>query len=97
MFLFLLGRHLWLSFPTEQLGDLTLSVGSYWILPVLVAGLVLYGWSHGVMVYESLVEGAKQGFQVAVRIIRIWWPFWSPSGCFVPLVESICSGPISGQ
>ena len=69
VFLFLLGRHLWLSFPTEQLGDLTLSVGSYWILPVLVAGLVLYGWSHGVMVYESLVEGAKQGFQVAVRII----------------------------
>ncbi len=34
-----------------------------------MAGLVLYGWSHGVMVYESLVEGAKQGFQVAVRII----------------------------
>ena len=67
--LFLLGRHLWVSFPTEQLGDLTLSVGSYWILPILVAGLVLYGWSHGVMVYESLVEGAKQGFQVAVRII----------------------------
>ena len=68
-FLFLLGRHLWVSFPTEPLGDLTRSVGSYWILPVLVAGLVLYGWSHGVMVYESLVEGAKQGFQVALRII----------------------------
>ena len=42
---------------------------SYWILPALVAGLVLYGWASGVRVYESLVEGAKQGFQVAVRII----------------------------
>ncbi len=69
VFLFLLGRYLWVSFPTQPLGDLTRSVGSYWILPVLVSGLVLYGWSHGVRVYESLVEGAKQGFQVAVRII----------------------------
>ena len=65
----MLGRHLWVSFPTESLGDLTRSVGSYWILPALVGGLVLYGWASGIRVYESLVEGAKQGFQVAVRII----------------------------
>ena len=44
-------------------------MGSYWILPALVGGLVLYGWASGIRVYESLVEGAKQGFQVAVRII----------------------------
>ena len=31
--------------------------------------MVLFGWSRGVRVYESLVEGAKEGFNVAVRII----------------------------
>ena len=69
VFLLLLGRHLWVSWSTEPLGDLTRSVLSYWILPVLVGSLVLYGWSRNVRVYESLVEGAKQGFQVALRII----------------------------
>ena len=42
---------------------------SFWMLPALVAGLVLYGWVRGVRVYDSLVEGAKQGFDVALRII----------------------------
>ena len=36
---------------------------------MLIAGLVLFGWARGVRVYESLVEGAKEGFQVALRII----------------------------
>jgi spore maturation protein SpmB len=39
------------------------------MLPTLIAALVLYGWVRGVRVYDSLVEGAKQGFQVAIRII----------------------------
>ena len=30
---------------------------------------MLYGWVRRVRVYESLVEGAKEGFQVALRII----------------------------
>jgi len=42
---------------------------SYWALPTLVAAIVLYGWVRNVRVYHSLVEGAKQGFQVALRII----------------------------
>jgi spore maturation protein SpmA len=45
------------------------NVLSYWILPALVGGVVLFGWSRGVRVYDSLVEGAKEGFQVAKRII----------------------------
>jgi spore maturation protein SpmB len=49
--------------------DLVRSIMSFWILPALIAGLVLFGWARGVKVYESLVEGAKEGFQVAVRII----------------------------
>ena len=42
---------------------------SFWILPALIGGLALFGWSRTVKVYESMVEGAKEGFQVAVRII----------------------------
>jgi spore maturation protein B len=34
-----------------------------------LVGIPLYGFLKGVKVYESFVEGAKEGFQVAVRII----------------------------
>jgi spore maturation protein SpmA len=42
---------------------------SYWLIPLLIVFLLLYGFLNGVKVYESLVEGAKEGFQVAIRII----------------------------
>ena len=35
----------------------------------IVAAFVLYGWVRHVRVYDALVEGAKQGFDVALRII----------------------------
>ena len=68
-FVLLLMHHLWSSFSVEQPEILVRSVFSSWILPVLVGSVVLYGWSQNVKVYESLVEGAKQGFEVALRII----------------------------
>jgi spore maturation protein SpmB len=40
-----------------------------WIMPVLVVGLLGFGMARGVKVYEVFVEGAKEGFEVAVRII----------------------------
>ncbi len=42
---------------------------SPWILPVLIVGFLLFGWIRKVRVYELFVEGAKEGFQVALRII----------------------------
>jgi len=50
-------------------GEVARAVASFWMIPVLIAGLVLFGWARGVRVYESVVEGAKEGFQVALRII----------------------------
>jgi spore maturation protein SpmB len=50
-------------------GDVARVVLSFWTIPALIAGLVLFGWARGVRVYESVVEGAKEGFQVALRII----------------------------
>ena len=64
----LLARFVWGS-RTEATGDIVTDLTSAWMLPTLVATLVLYGWVRGVRVYDSLVEGAKQGFQVAIRII----------------------------
>jgi spore maturation protein SpmA len=69
LFLLLLARHLWLAAASESIADMIRGVGSYWMLPALVGGLVLFGWARGVRVYDSLVEGAKEGFQVALRII----------------------------
>jgi spore maturation protein SpmB len=48
---------------------LTKEFFSYWALPALMGGLLLFGLARNVRVYESLVEGAKEGFQVTVRII----------------------------
>lgn len=40
-----------------------------WIIPGLAVGLLGYGFARRVRVYEAFVEGAKDGFQVAIRII----------------------------
>ena len=53
----------------ESAVDAFRGMTSFWMLPALVSALVLYGWVRGVRVYDSVVEGAKQGFDVALRII----------------------------
>ncbi|MQA66354.1 MAG: spore maturation protein [Alphaproteobacteria bacterium] len=42
---------------------------SPWIIPGLMVALLAFGWARRVPVYEVFVEGAKEGFNVAVRII----------------------------
>ncbi|MBC8441435.1 MAG: spore maturation protein [Deltaproteobacteria bacterium] len=42
---------------------------SPWILPGLVVGFLGFGLIKKVQIYEVFVEGAKEGFQVALRII----------------------------
>ena len=54
---------------TESPVDVIRGLMSFWSIPAVVGVMVLYGWVRGVRVYESLVEGGKQGFQVALRII----------------------------
>lgn len=40
-----------------------------WAVPLLFAGIPLYGYLKGIKVYEVFVRGAKEGFEVGVRII----------------------------
>jgi spore maturation protein SpmA/spore maturation protein SpmB len=42
---------------------------SPWILPGLMLGFLLFGVAKRVRIYEVFVEGAKEGFQVALKII----------------------------
>ena len=42
---------------------------SVWAIPLVVAGIPLYALTRKVKVYPVFVEGAKEGFQVAVRVI----------------------------
>jgi len=42
---------------------------SQWAIPVMLAGIPLVGLIRGVKVYDVFIDGAKEGFQVAVRII----------------------------
>ena len=42
---------------------------SPWLVPFIAIGAITYGHLKGVAVYEVFVEGAKEGFQVAIKII----------------------------
>jgi spore maturation protein B len=46
-----------------------LSAVSLWAVPVILVLIPLVGMLRGVKVYEVFVEGAKEGFDVAIRII----------------------------
>jgi spore maturation protein SpmB len=40
-----------------------------WLVPLLVVGFIGWGFARGVAVYEVFVEGAREGFETATRII----------------------------
>lgn len=42
---------------------------SLWAIPVLLVGIPLVGLIRGIKVYDVFIEGAKEGFNVAIRII----------------------------
>ncbi|HET8538763.1 MAG TPA: nucleoside recognition domain-containing protein [Anaeromyxobacter sp.] len=46
-----------------------LDVISTWAIPLLLAGIPAVALARGVKVYPAFVDGAKQGFETAVRII----------------------------
>ncbi|ABK42684.1 nucleoside recognition domain protein [Magnetococcus marinus MC-1] len=42
---------------------------SPWVMPGLMVGMLGFGMLRGVKVYEAFIEGAKEGFDVALKII----------------------------
>ncbi|MGA8181397.1 MAG: nucleoside recognition domain-containing protein [Desulfobacterales bacterium] len=70
------GYPLWVSFSALAVLVALIPVAvvygrfvSPWILPALMVGFLGFGLVRRVRVYEVFVEGAKDGFRVAVRII----------------------------
>jgi spore maturation protein B len=53
---------------SDTLQGLLAEAGS-WAIPLIIGAIVLVGFVRKVKVYEVFVEGAKEGFQVGVRII----------------------------
>jgi len=51
-----------------NLQSLSSSLSNYLFL-AMIAGIPLYCFMRGVKVYEAFIEGAKDGFQIVIRII----------------------------
>ncbi len=56
------------TMPTEQMTAISSAVGNFLLMFAIVA-ILIFGWRKGVAVYEDFVEGAKEGFKVAITII----------------------------
>lgn len=49
--------------------ELASEIATLWLMPGLMLAIVLYGYARGVKLYDAVTDGAKQGFDTAVRII----------------------------
>ncbi|AKE52606.1 nucleoside recognition domain-containing protein [Kangiella geojedonensis] len=70
IFASLIGGLVWalLSLPADQMSAMSSALGNFLLMSAIVL-ILLHGWRHKIPVYEEFVEGAKDGFKVAVTII----------------------------
>ena len=77
-----------------------IEIASSFILVALLVGIPLYGWVRGVKVYEAFVEGAKEGFNVAIRIIPFLVAILAAVGAFrgAGAMDALAKvvGPVTG-
>lgn len=72
----------------NQSGTMGLSIAdgftllSTWLIPVLLSFLLIFGYLRGVKVYETMTEGAKEGFSTAIRIIPFMVAIFVAIGMF---------------
>ena len=55
---------------------------SNWLIPAIVALILLFGYLRNVKIYETLCSGAKEGFNTAVRIIPFMVAIFAAVGMF---------------
>ncbi|MDD3813647.1 MAG: nucleoside recognition domain-containing protein [Desulfocapsaceae bacterium] len=60
----------------------SLNALSSWLIPILISGLLIFGYLRGVKIYEALTDGAKEGFSTAVRIIPFMVAIFVAIGMF---------------
>ena len=62
--------HLQASLAADlSVGEVLRDAASTWLLPVLIVLMLVYGLAKRVAVYDAMIAGAQEGFQVALRII----------------------------
>ena len=64
-----LGLELSRLVPEIGVGGALKNIASGWLLPLFVAGLLLIGVSAGINAYDSMIAGAREGLEVAVKIV----------------------------
>jgi spore maturation protein SpmA len=55
--------------PAMPLRDGLMELFGDWVFPLLIAGLLIIGLSGRVRIYESAIEGGREGLTVAIRIV----------------------------
>ncbi|MBR4490603.1 spore maturation protein [bacterium] len=55
---------------------------SDWLVPMIVAAILIFGYLKNVKIYETLASGAKEGFNTAVRIIPFMVAIFAAVGMF---------------
>lgn len=55
---------------------------SDWLIPIIMVSFLLFGYLKGVKLYETVTEGAKEGFNVAIRIIPFMVAIFVAVGMF---------------
>ncbi len=89
------GLYWWLAgMPPEQMAQMIGLLGSGLIVSIIVLFVVVAAW-RGIDAYESFVEGAKEGFAVAVQIIPyliamlVAISVFRTTGCMDYVIEAI--------
>jgi spore maturation protein SpmA len=73
-----------LTSATEPLAFSAASLNSLssWLIPALISGLLIFGYLRGVRIYETVTDGAKEGFTTAIRIIPFMVAIFVAIGMF---------------
>ncbi|GAA4363406.1 nucleoside recognition domain-containing protein [Kangiella marina] len=66
----IIGSLVWalMALPPDEMSAMSSALGNFLLMAAIVL-ILLHGWRAKVAVYEEFVEGAKEGFKVAVTII----------------------------
>ena len=70
VFAAIIGGLVWalMSLPAENMSQISSALGNFLLMASIIL-ILLHGWRRKIAVYEEFVEGAKEGFKVAVTII----------------------------
>lgn len=95
------GLYWWLAgMPPEQMAQMIGLLGSGLIVSIIVLFVAVAAW-RGIDVYESFVEGAKEGFAVAIQIIPyliamlVAISVFRSTGCMNYVIEAIRSAVLA--